>query len=63
MTSKLLQDVLPIDEPVNTFIIRQHVADVAERLEQEMALVSGLPPSSANQESSLTPENLPLLCS
>src|ERR1700726_54483 len=37
MTSKLLQDVLPIDEPVNTFTIRQHVADVAERLEQEMA--------------------------
>jgi transposase len=36
MTSKLLQDVLPIDEPVNTFTIRQHVADVAERLEQEM---------------------------
>jgi hypothetical protein len=31
-----LQDVLPIDEPVNTFTIRQHVADVAERLEQEM---------------------------
>ena len=36
MTSKLLQDVLPIDEPVNTFTIRQHVADVAERLEQEL---------------------------
>ena len=36
MTLKLLQDVLPIDEPVNTFIIRQHVADVAERLEQEL---------------------------
>jgi hypothetical protein len=36
MTSKLLQDVLPIDEPVNAFTIRQHVADVAERLEQEM---------------------------
>src|SRR5271157_4518300 len=36
MTSKLLQDVLPIDETVNTFTIRQHVADVAERLEQEM---------------------------
>src|SRR5260370_2322163 len=35
MTSKLLQDVLPIEEPVNTFTIRQHVADVAERLEQE----------------------------
>ena len=36
MTSKLLQDVLPIDEPVNTFTVRQHVADVAERLEQEL---------------------------
>ena len=34
-TSKLLQDVLPI-EPVNTFTIRQHVEDVAERLEQEL---------------------------
>jgi hypothetical protein len=48
MTLKLLQDVLPIDEPVNTFIIRQHVADVAERLEQEMGdeqfcFVRGLP--------------------
>src|ERR1700680_2994869 len=36
MTSKLLQDVLPIEEPVNTFTIRQHVANVAERLEQEL---------------------------
>src|SRR6202051_461356 len=36
MTSKLLQAVLPIDEPVNTFTIRQHVTDVAERLEREM---------------------------
>ena len=36
MTSKLLQDVLPIEEPVNTFTIRQHVADVAERLEEEL---------------------------
>jgi hypothetical protein len=35
MTSKLLQEVLPIEEPVNTFTIRQHVEDVAERLEQE----------------------------
>jgi len=37
MTSKLLQDVLPIEERVNTFTIRQHVANVAERLEQEWA--------------------------
>ena len=36
MTSKLLQDVLPIDELVNTFTIRQHVAVVAERLQQEL---------------------------
>jgi hypothetical protein len=35
LTSKLLQEVLPIDEPINTFTIRQHVADVAERLERE----------------------------
>jgi hypothetical protein len=32
MTSKLLREVLPIDDPVNTFTIRQHVADVAEAL-------------------------------
>jgi hypothetical protein len=36
MTSKLLQEVLPIDEPITTFTIRQHVADVAERLEREL---------------------------
>jgi len=36
MTAKLLQEVLPIDEPLNTFTIRQHVADVAERLEREL---------------------------
>jgi hypothetical protein len=36
LTSKLLQEVLPIDEPVNTFTLRQHVAEVAERLEQEL---------------------------
>jgi hypothetical protein len=35
-TAKLLQDVLRIEEPINTFTIRQHVADVAERLEQEL---------------------------
>jgi hypothetical protein len=34
--SKLLQEVLPFDEPVNTFTIRQHVWDVAERLEREL---------------------------
>jgi hypothetical protein len=36
MTPKLLQGVLPIDEPVNAFTIRQHIADVAERLEQKI---------------------------
>jgi hypothetical protein len=36
MTSKLLQEVLPIDEPVNTFTLRRHVAEVAERLEREL---------------------------
>ena len=34
MTSKLLQDVLPIDEPVNTFTIRQH------ELRQKVKLVA-----------------------
>src|SRR5260370_5962428 len=36
MTSKLLQDVLPIGERVNTFTIRRHVAAVAERFEQAL---------------------------
>ena len=36
MASELLQEVLPIDEPVNTFTLRQHVAEVAERLEREL---------------------------
>jgi len=36
MTSKLLPEVLPIDEPVNTFTLRQHVAEVAKRLEREL---------------------------
>src|SRR6187549_1590761 len=36
LTSKLLEDVLPIDEPVPTFTLRQHVAEVAERLEREL---------------------------
>src|SRR4051812_18578878 len=36
MTSELLQEVLPIDEPVPTFTLRQHVAEVAERLEREL---------------------------
>jgi hypothetical protein len=32
MTLKLLHEVLPIDEPVPTFTLRQHVVEVAERL-------------------------------
>src|SRR5690242_14845734 len=36
LTSNLLQEVLPIDAPVNTFTLRQHVAQVAERLEREL---------------------------
>jgi hypothetical protein len=36
MTSELLQEVLPIDEPVNAFTLRQHVAEVAERLERKL---------------------------
>jgi hypothetical protein len=37
MPSDLLQEVLPIDELVNTFTIRRHVTNVAERLERELA--------------------------
>ncbi len=33
VTVQLLQDVLPIDEPLHAFTIRQHVYKVAERLE------------------------------
>jgi hypothetical protein len=36
MTTKLLEDVLPIDDPLNAFTIRRHVGEVAERLEQEL---------------------------
>ncbi len=36
MTAKLLEDVLPMDDPLNTFTIRQHVWNVAERMEQEL---------------------------
>jgi hypothetical protein len=36
MTVKLLEDVLPMDEPLNVFTVRQHVFEVAERM--EMAL-------------------------
>jgi hypothetical protein len=36
MTAKLLEDVLPMDDPLNAFTIRRHVWDTAERLEQEL---------------------------
>jgi hypothetical protein len=36
VTVQLLQDVLPIDEPLHAFTIRQHVYKVAERLEQAL---------------------------
>jgi hypothetical protein len=36
MTTQLMEDVLPMDEPLNAFTIRSHVLDVAERLEKEL---------------------------
>ena len=36
MTAKLLEDVLPMDDPLNSFTIRRHVCYVAERLEREL---------------------------
>ena len=36
MTVKLLEDVLPMDDPLNAFTIRQHVWNVAERMEREL---------------------------
>ena len=36
LTTQLLEDVLPMGEPLNAFTIRRHVWDVAERLEQEL---------------------------
>jgi hypothetical protein len=36
VTAQLLQDVLPIDEPLHAFTIRQHVYEVGERLEQAL---------------------------
>jgi hypothetical protein len=36
VTAQLLQDVLPIDEPLHAFTTRQHVYNVAERLEQAL---------------------------
>ena len=36
MTVKLLEDVLPIDEPLNAVTIRNHLFKMAERLEDEL---------------------------
>jgi hypothetical protein len=36
VTAQLLPDVLPIDEPLHAFTIRQHVYRVGERLEQAL---------------------------
>jgi hypothetical protein len=36
LTAKLLEDVLPMDEPLNAFTIRQHVFEVAERMENAL---------------------------
>jgi hypothetical protein len=36
VTAQLLQDVLPLDEPLHAFTIRQHVYTIAERLEQAL---------------------------
>ena len=36
MTAKLLEDVLPMDDPLNAFTIRRHVWNVAERMEQDL---------------------------
>jgi hypothetical protein len=36
MTVQLLEDVLPMDDPLNAFTIRQHVWTVAERMEREL---------------------------
>ncbi len=36
MTTQLMEDVLPMDDPLNAFTIRSHVLDVAERSEKEL---------------------------
>ena len=36
MTTQLMEDVLPMDDPLNAFTIRSHVLEVAERLEKEL---------------------------
>jgi len=53
MTTQLMEDVLPTDEPLNAFTIRSHVLDVAERLEKELGdeqhcFIEGCPRDWAN---------------
>jgi hypothetical protein len=36
ITTQLMEDVLPMDEPLNAFTIRSHLLDVVERLENEL---------------------------
>jgi hypothetical protein len=36
MTTQLLEDVVPMGDPLNAFTIRSHVLDTAERLEREL---------------------------
>ena len=36
MTTQLLEDVVPVGDPLNAFTIRTHVLDTAERLEREL---------------------------
>jgi hypothetical protein len=36
LTAKLLEDVLPMDEPLNAFTIRRHVFEIAERMENTL---------------------------
>ena len=53
MTTQLMEDVLPMDDPLNAFTIRSHVLDVAERLEKELGdeqhcFIEGCPRDWAN---------------
>jgi hypothetical protein len=40
LTVKLLQDVLPLDEPLEAVTIRNHVLTVAQRLEDALMAVT-----------------------
>ncbi|HEY5867620.1 MAG TPA: hypothetical protein VI542_19030, partial [Candidatus Tectomicrobia bacterium] len=41
ITVKLLQDVLPFDEPLEAVTIRNHLCTLAERLEEELGEEQG----------------------